>query len=164
MDIQNTSSDSSTSRNLHHQLQICRDITLSQETLNREFSRKALIVIGFSATLFGSGIGWAEEGQELECCIVLIMGVLAIIIAILGLVTIVKPRDWKEPRTLEDFQKITHQDEDRYLITLVNNYKTAQEANADTLKNKRGSSLKLISWLAVTQLFLFAVLGALFVW
>ena len=148
-------------KNAAHHLNLCRDIILSQESLNREFSRKALGVITFSVTLFGFGVRWAASDHSSATISVLVvaLGVCAVVIAFIGIAFVIKPGDWGEARRLSYFQKVARgANHNAYLATLVDTYKKASEDNGVTLE-ARGKNLKVICWLALFQLVLFAVLG-----
>lgn len=149
--------------NIEKHLDVCRDAVLSQENRNKEFSQKALGIITFSATLFGFG---ARRTIECPCpnaeeLLIIGLGICSLLIAFMGLSFVIKPKGWKEPRRLDFYQDIAHNEKKGdYLITLVDTYRQAVEQNEPILESKAGS-LRKISWIAVVQLTLFIALRLL---
>ncbi|MCY3487578.1 MAG: hypothetical protein OXH34_03985 [Bacteroidetes bacterium] len=142
-------------RNLQTYLQLCKDRTLNQENLNREYSVKALGIVTFAATIFGAGTSWidSQDVSRFEWVILTLAGLLVCAIAILVFLCIVKPRDWSEPIKLSTHLLDHAQKENstRFLSGIAKVSRDAIESNQEVL-DKRSYSLKWITGLAVAEL------------
>ena len=147
-------------KNITCHLAVCRDAILSQENRHKEFVQRALGIITFSVALFGFGVRWTPSAPAaLIQILVGLLGILAATIAVIGLAYVIKPGTWKESRRLDSFQKIAFRAKhSTYLSTLVDAHRKAAETNATTLES-RGAKLKIILWMAVGQLGIFALLA-----
>ena len=151
-------------KNATSHLSLCENAIVSQENLNREFSRKALGIITFSIALFGFGVRWGVQSDIFASKIlVLLLSACASMIAFMGIFGVVKPGTWMEPRRLSFFQEIAFgANHTTYLRTLADTYGQAFEDNISRLKNK-GKWLKTISCVALIQLVIFTFLGWIFI-
>ena len=147
-------------KNITCHLAMCRDTILSQENRHKEFVQRALGIITFSVALFGFGVRWTPPAPSTLIQILLgLLGFIAATIAVMGLACVIKPGTWKESRRLDYFQDIAFRAKhSAYLATLVDAYRKASKANETTLET-RGTKLKIILWMAVAQLGLFAALA-----
>ena len=141
--------------NLQIYLQLCKDRTLNQENLNREYSVKALGIVTFAATIFGAGTSWLEPQNVSSCEWVLLTlaGLLVCAIAILVLLSIVKPRDWSEPIKLSEdlLNHALKENSTKFLFGIAKVCRKAIKNNQGVLE-KRSFSLKWITGLAVAEL------------
>lgn len=141
--------------NIQTYLELCKDRTLNQQNLNREFSVKALGIITYSTTLIGLGASWikSEDISYFGWTFLILASICVLLIAYIVLGFIVAPREWKEPIKLSgDLLDEAHTaDSLKFLSEVANKNQKAVESN-QALLEKRSKGIKRITSLALAEL------------
>ena len=150
--------------NIQAYLQLCKDRTLNQQNLNREYSVKALGIITYSTTLLGVGASWIKP-EDISYCgwmFLILASICVLWIASIVLGFIVAPRKWKEPIKLSEdlLGEACRTDSTTFLLEVAGINRKAVESN-QALLNKRSEGLKRIALLALAEL-LFVLIFRIF--
>lgn len=153
--MQPESTQSESLSNIEAYLQLCRNRTQNQQDLNREHSVKALGIITYSTTLLGVGASWVSPGDvtAISWTFLILSSICVVGIALSVLMSIIKPRPWKEPIKIspELLEEAGTAGQKTFLLELAKKNQKAIEHNTEVLE-KRSSSLKWITRLTFVEL------------
>ena len=142
-------------------IQGCRDEYLSQESLNREFSLKAIGIATFSIAVHSAAISIVfQKVEEIDYCVWVIFSLISIslLAALVFALKVAIPKRWERPFDTKQLKGAAVKLQRNILVDrLGENYSEAIAHNKKVLTSKT-KSLKWLIQLTAAQFILYVVL------